>query len=748
VELWGGHECTVNRVGDQLFDQTVRSGHQDRIADLDLFADLGLKALRYPALWERMSPDRPDAVDFVWTDARLNRIRELGMRPILGLIHHGSGPAYTHLLDDAGFAAGLAMHARNVVRRYPWVEAWTPVNEPLTTARFSALYGHWYPHARDEGASWRALLNQIDGVRLAMAEIRKVNPAARLVQTEDLGFTFSTPLLADQAHFENDRRWLTWDLLFGRVGRDHPLWTRLCGFGLGDRLRAIADAPCAPDVVGVNHYLTSERFLDHRIERYPAHVVGGNDRRRYADVEAVRAVERGPLGLETLLAETWARYGAPLAVTECHNGSTRDEQVRWLWETWRSARALAEDGVDLRAVTAWSLLGSLDWNSLLTADKGHYECGVFDLRGGTPRPTAAAALLKRLARGDALCETPPTQASALTPALASPGWWRRPEIRFVHPPVAEIAPVQRARPARLEVHPKAAPVVVLGASGLLGQAIGRACRHRGLPVVLASRKTLRVEDARGVSRLLDRLAPSALINAAGFTRIDESERHAAACHAANAIGPEVLARACAARGVPLVTLSSDLVFDGELGRAYLERDPVSPRTEHGRNKALGEAAALAAWPQTLVVRSSAFFCWRASQGFAVRALDALSAGRTFEAAEDAVISPTYVPDLADAILDLLIDAEHGVWHLASRGRVSRAAFARRLAERAGLDPARVVGRPAARLGFRAARPADVSLDSERGVLLPDLDDAISRFLEGYGPALSLERTAGGRSAAA
>ena len=62
----------------------------------------------------------------------------------MGLVHHGSGPAGTDLLDE-GFAEGLARFARAVAERFPWVEDWTPVNEPLTTARFSALYGHWYP---------------------------------------------------------------------------------------------------------------------------------------------------------------------------------------------------------------------------------------------------------------------------------------------------------------------------------------------------------------------------------------------------------------------------------------------------------------------------------------------------------------------------------------------------------------------------------------------------------------------------
>ena len=109
IEVWGGHECTVNRVGDAWRDQTLLSGHQDRIEDLDLFAGLGLKALRYPVLWERTEIE-PGRYDWTWADARLGRLRDLGIRPIVGLVHHGSGPERTNLLDP-GFVDDLAAFA-------------------------------------------------------------------------------------------------------------------------------------------------------------------------------------------------------------------------------------------------------------------------------------------------------------------------------------------------------------------------------------------------------------------------------------------------------------------------------------------------------------------------------------------------------------------------------------------------------------------------------------------------------------
>ena len=146
LELWGGVECSVVRIGDEYRNQVVDTGHCARFADLDAMAELGIKAVRYPILWETVAPETPTELDFSWHDERLERLRELGIKVIAGLVHHGSGPRYTNLLDPKfpDLLGGLCRpRSRGAI---PWIDTWTPVNEPLTTARFSCLYGHWYPH--------------------------------------------------------------------------------------------------------------------------------------------------------------------------------------------------------------------------------------------------------------------------------------------------------------------------------------------------------------------------------------------------------------------------------------------------------------------------------------------------------------------------------------------------------------------------------------------------------------------------
>lgn len=708
LELWAGPECTVNRVGDRYSDQLARSGFERRIDDLDRLAALGIRRLRFPLLWERIAPGALQEADWRWPDEWLARMAQLQMQPIAGLLHHGSGPRHTSLLDP-GFPAKLAAYARAAAERYPQIDAWTPVNEPLTTARFSALYGTWYPHARDDRSFVRALLNQIQGTVAAMAAIREVIPGARLVQTEDLGFTTAaTPVLAYQAAYENERRWLSFDLLTGRVTPQHPLWQWLRGCGAGEReLLALAEAPCPPDIVGINSYLTSERFLDERLHLYPERLHGGNGRHRYVDVETARVQGAHLGGFEARLREACGRYGLPVAITEVHLGCTREEQMRWLHQAWSCAQGLRDEGQDVRAVTAWAAFGTYDWDSLVTRDDGHYEPGMWDVSVEPPRPTALSRLACQLARG----EIPDS------PVLDGPGWWQR-ELRLVYPCHGEMQALSVC----------GQPLLITGATGTLGRAYARLCELRGLPYHLLTRAEMDIADPASVEAALHRWRPWAVINTAGFVRVDEGEDDPRLWRE-NVEGPAVLADACARHGVRLLGFSSDLVFDGTLQRPYVESDTPAPLNAYGRSKLEAERQMLALSPDALVARTAAFFGPWDRYNFVTMALQALSRGEPVLAPEDQWVSPTYIPHLVHASLDLLIDGEAGVWHLANEGAVSWAEFARMAADVAGLDAGLVVGRPADQLGQRAARPRYAVLASERGRMMPSLQDGLARYIQ-------------------
>ncbi|RNI26066.1 dTDP-4-dehydrorhamnose reductase [Rufibacter latericius] len=720
IELWGGVECTVNRVGDQYFDQLAQSGHAHRLSDLDLFSELGIKKLRYPVLWESVAPEHPEQQDWSWATERLDRLRELNIDPIVGLLHHGSGPRYTNLLDD-DFPQKFAQYARSVAQQFPWVMYYTPVNEPLTTARFSALYGFWYPHTKDDASFAKALLNQLNGTRLAMQAIREINPQAKLVQTDDLGYSHSTPALQYQADFENQRRWLSWDLLCGKVDSQHPMWNYLREAKVPEEtLLEMVQRPCPPDVIGVNYYVTSERYLDERIIDYPWHTHGSNAYQKYADVEAVRVQTATPLGVQNILEQACARYDIPVAITEAHLCCTREEQMRWLADVWDSASFLRKQGKNVAAVTAWSLLGAYDWNSLLTQQNGHYEMGAFDLRNGSvPARTAVSRFIQGLPIG-----------AERHPLLKIDGWWKR-VCRSLYPSLPDTPEGWNVSSEALRQIEEVTvqPLLVTGATGTLGKAFGRICEVRGIPYVLLSRQDMDIADAASVEKAVKKYRPWAVVNTAGYVRVDDAEQEPEACYRENTLGPVNLAKVCQAQNIGLVSFSSDLVFDGGKASPYSEADQPNPVNVYGASKALAEEQILETMPAALIIRTSAFFGPWDGHNFVYQALKSIAHQESFLAAEDSFVTPTYVPDLVNSALDLLIDEESGIWHLANQGTYSWAKFAELAANLAGLEPSPwLQAVPQASLNLPAPRPASSALETEKRAVLPSVEDALRRFL--------------------
>ncbi|WP_407542643.1 family 1 glycosylhydrolase (plasmid) [Deinococcus radiomollis] len=708
LELWTGVECTMNRVQERYLNQLETCGHDHRPGDLDLLATLGARRIRYPVLWEHVAPECPDQLDWSWTDGRLGRLRELGLQPVATLLHHGSGPVYTDLLDP-DFPEKLADYAARVAERYPWLTSYTPVNEPLTTARFSGLYGVWYPHHTSDQSFVRMLLNECRGTVLAMHAIRAVQPAAELVQTDDLGKAHATPAMQGEADFQNDRRWLAYDLLCGLVNTDHPLWSYLLGSGATpEELEWFQDNAFPPGIVGVDYYVTSERFLDERTERYARHHQCGA---AYADIEAVR-VYQNTAGIEQLLREVWERYRLPIAITEAHLGSTREEQMRWFDSFWRAAEQVRSEGGDVRAVTSWAILGSFDWNTLHTELNGHYEPGAFDVRGGALRRTALADLLHSRATGQ----------QPAHPVLGSPGFWERPD-RFFYPPVGTLPHEIEAAPAR--------PLLIVG-DGALGLSLRHLCVERGLAYrCLASGQQsaqLDLMDKEAVSAALDHHQPWALVYTSGYGHIEEAERDRLQFWQRTAVGLAVLARACAARGVRQLIFSSDQVFGGERRAPYQEHDVPAPLNAYGRASLDAERQALAYQPDTLIVRSGALFHSVAGTGVLGRAMTRLRAGEAIHLDREHRFSPTYVPDLVHTSLDLLFDGERGVWHLVNQGETTWADFVRTVAEASSLPGNAVCSATGHELGWIAPRPKYSALGSGRGQLMPTLGKAIARYL--------------------
>ncbi|MDU0369429.1 NAD(P)-dependent oxidoreductase [Hymenobacter endophyticus] len=272
------------------------------------------------------------------------------------------------------------------------------------------------------------------------------------------------------------------------------------------------------------------------------------------------------------------------------------------------------------------------------------------------------------------------------------------------------------------------PLLITGSNGTLGRAFRLICRIRGLEAVSLDRTALDITSADAVEEALRTYQPWAVVNAAGYVRVDAAENEPSPCYQQNTTGPSLLAQACAAHGVALLTFSSDLVFDGQQRRAYLENDLARPLNVYGHSKLLAEQAVLAHHPRALVVRTSSFFGAWDEHNFVHHALAAARQGQVFPAADNVVITPTYVPDLVNTSLDLLLDEEKGIWHLTNEGTYTWAELARLAVATAGLDTACVVPQPVAAFGWAAPRPGFSALGSNQGILLPSVESGLHRYL--------------------
>ncbi len=397
IEVWASPEPSIARIdAATVRDQGRETGFRTRLGDIDAIADLGVAATRFPLLWEHGDLD--------WAAPRLERLRERGVEPIVTLLHHGSGPFETDLLDPA-FPERFASYAERVATRFPWVRRWTPINEPLTTARFATLYGVWYPNLRDDRAFGRAMVHQTRAQQLAIERIRRINPAATFILTDDLQrFTAADPGVEGYVGFLRERVFVSVELVAGRVDAGHPLFAFLRdGCGVTDAEFALLRAQATPpDIVAFDHYVHSERYVftaaDGRVGDVPAVYVAGEPAPR----------------CEPLLRAAWERLRLPLALGEVHIHAPADERVRWLAQHAGDVASAHIAGVDVRAIGAWAAFGLVDWHSLLRRTDGVAEDGVFTFAGpdGVPQRTAVADAVAALVRGEPI-------------AGAASGWWER-----------------------------------------------------------------------------------------------------------------------------------------------------------------------------------------------------------------------------------------------------------------------------------------------------------------------------------
>lgn len=269
-------------------------------------------------------------------------------------------------------------------------------------------------------------------------------------------------------------------------------------------------------------------------------------------------------------------------------------------------------------------------------------------------------------------------------------------------------------------------ILLTGGAGQLGTAL------RGLlpEAVAPPRNELDIADLEGLRAWLRSRRPSAIINAAAYTAVDAAEDDEAAAFLVNAAAVRVMAEYGAEARIPLVTFSTDYVFDGSAVVPYLESSPTSPINAYGRSKEAGERAALEANPDALVIRTS----WVMSathKNFLTVILDRADAGEV-RVVGDQRGCPTVASDLAAATLRAIQAGVTGLLHVTNSGETTWYEVARLACQVAGLDPSRVHPITTEEYPTPATRPCYSVLGSERraalGIELPPWQDAVERMV--------------------
>jgi dTDP-4-dehydrorhamnose reductase len=264
-------------------------------------------------------------------------------------------------------------------------------------------------------------------------------------------------------------------------------------------------------------------------------------------------------------------------------------------------------------------------------------------------------------------------------------------------------------------------IVITGAGGQLGGVLAAQAARRDHDVLALTSAQWDITDPKAAERIVQR--GDVVINCAAYTNVDAAESDGTTAHAVNATGPQHIARACARAGAQLIHVSTDYVFGGDAAaplRPYEPSDDTAPLGVYGRTKLAGEVAVLEALPQAIVVRTAWVYTGGIGKDFVAVMQRLAASDGPVDVVDDQSGSPTYVADLAGALLQVAGGGVSGpILHAANEGAISRFEQARAVFEESGADPQRVRPvsstqnpRPAPRPGYSALGSRE---SAERGL---------------------------------
>jgi len=336
--------------------------------DLGLVKELGVTHARYGIPWHRIQP-APKEWDWSFADEALGHMLDLGVEPIVDLVHYGLPRWIEGAYTNPDFPKFMAEYGARAAERFKGrIHLWTPLNEPRVTAWYCGKLGWWPPFRR----GWRGFLEVMLGVARGIVEtsraLREVDPenccvhvdATDLYESQDVG-------LADEVARRQEIVFLALDLVSGRVKADHPLWSWLFKNGVTEQdLVWFVERKIELDVIGINLYpLFSQKIL----KRAPHLRI----KMPYAGGEIV----------EQLAKLYYERYEAPIFVSETASLGSVKRRSAWLRDSVASTRRAREEGIPLVGYTWWPLFALVTWAYRQGTHPAEYyikQMGLWDLK--------------------------------------------------------------------------------------------------------------------------------------------------------------------------------------------------------------------------------------------------------------------------------------------------------------------------------------------------------------------------------
>ncbi len=357
------------RTGRTL-DEYELTGHYERWSeDLELMAAAGVVAARYGIPWHRVNP-RPGVWDWQWADGPLERMLELGIAPIVDLVHYGLPPWIEQAFCHPDYPQFVAEYAARVAQRFKGrIHAYTPLNEPRITAWYCGRLGWWPPFRRSWPGFVAVMVGVCRGISRTVRALRGVDADILCVHVDATDwYETQEPSLESEARHRQELVFLALDLVSGRVRPGHAQYEWLLAHGAREaELAWFSEHPVPLPLLGINLYPMFSRKVLYRTN-------AGHSR-----VAMPYATDRI---VEDLGRLYWERYGVPLFIAETASSGSVRRRREWLDGSIAAVRRLRAAAVPLIGYTWWPLFALVTWayrQGRLSAPDYFRQMGLWNL---------------------------------------------------------------------------------------------------------------------------------------------------------------------------------------------------------------------------------------------------------------------------------------------------------------------------------------------------------------------------------